>query len=123
MILDIIGSSHAFVDALGSVLTGDIETRAWSKCGRVDVANVERVEATSSRPGQGRHSWSHPTVPRPGAMRPCQQVFENGLAHLLGAGARTSTHTGHIHEGTPCRFPARMPIEAGDRHNRGNTAQ
>jgi hypothetical protein len=60
---------------------------------------------------------------RPGAMRPCQQVFENGLVHRLGAGARTSTHTGHIHEGTPCRFPARMPIEAGDRHNRGNTAQ
>src|SRR2546423_14342477 len=62
-------------------------------------------------------------VPRLGAMRPCQQVFENGLVHLLGAGARTSTHTGHIHEGTPCRFPARMPIEAGDRHNRGNTPQ
>jgi len=82
--------------------------QAWSKCGRVDVANVERVEATSSRPGQGRHSWVIPQLPRPGAMRPVQQVFENGLVHLLGAGARTSTHTGHIHEGTPCRFPARV---------------
>jgi len=76
----------------GSVLTGDIETRAWSKCGRVDVANVERVEATSSRPGQGRHSW---VIPRCLDLVRCARASRS---------LRTAWYTSSV------RVPAPAPI-------------